>query len=94
MDGSVIIYIVLMIIGVIAGYSLSFRQYGNKVLDVLDDLLFLNKISDEEYKRLKIKYIFKKDNLKSVKSLLNSSKTLLQRKEKKEIIINEEENVF
>ncbi|GAH02192.1 unnamed protein product, partial [marine sediment metagenome] len=37
MDGSVIIYIALMILGVIAGYSLSFRQYGNKVLDVLDD---------------------------------------------------------
>ena len=95
MAGSILIYCAMMILGVIVGYSLSFRQYGNKVLDVLDDLLFLNKITDEEYKRLKNKYIFKKDNLKNIKSLLKSSKTLLQRKERKqEELINEEENVY
>ena len=95
MAGSTIIYIALMILGIITGYSLSFKQYGNKVLDVLDDLLFLKKITDEEHKRLKNKYIFKNDNLKSVKSLLKSSKALLKRKEKhQEVLINEEENVY
>lgn len=94
MAGSTIVYIALMVLGIIAGYSLSFRKYGNKVLDVLDDLLFLNKITDEEHKRLKNKYIFKKDNLKSVKSIVKSSKTLLQRKERKKEDLVNEENVF
>lgn len=91
---SILIYCSIFVLGIIAGYSLSYRRYGNKILDVLDDLLFLNKITDEEFKRLKNKYIYKKDNLKSVKSILKSSKVLLKGKEKKQEDMIDEENVF
>ena len=91
MAGSTLIYIALMVLGLLAGYSLSFGKCSDKILQVLDDLMFLNKITDEEYKHFKNKYIIRKDKLKNFKSLLKSSKILLKRKEKQQEELKDEE---
>jgi hypothetical protein len=71
---SIIIWVGLVAFGFLIGYTLSFAKYKKMIIDVLDNLLFTEKVNKEEYNYYKEKFIKEKDTLKGIRGFIERKK--------------------
>jgi len=70
MANDLLIYFFIGILGMLVGYVMVFRGYGEKVKDILIDLKMRGKISNDEYEYFLRAYVSRKDKSKILMSAL------------------------
>ena len=81
MANELFIYLLLGLLGILVGYVMTFRSYGEKIKDVLMDLKVKGKLTNEEYDYYLRKYVERKNKAKGIFNVVGK----LNKSRKKEV---------